>query len=62
MPADMTPYGGAAMDLGLGAQYQQDANSEQEKLRKKKMADQQGQRFVPQVYGGAFMSLSGNQY
>jgi hypothetical protein len=60
--ASLSPYSGAAMDLGLGAQYRSQADDEQEQLRKKKLQQQQGQRFVPQAYGGAFMSLSGNQY
>jgi hypothetical protein len=54
---------GAAMDLGMNAKYQSDAADEAEKLKKKRLLDQQNAgKNSMSPYSGAMMSMSGNQF
>lgn len=65
----MAPYSGASNDLGLGAKAAQEAADEIERIRKKKLADQQANgKGTPAAnqplspYTASFLSLSGNQF
>lgn len=69
MAGMVSPFTGAASDLGLGAQAAKDAQDEIDRIKKKKLQDQKANGQNPTAnnqplspYTASFLSLSGNQF
>lgn len=64
LASPLDPYSGAQMDLGLGAQAQQQTQDEIDRIKKKKLEDQKAGDISSMMTpnSAAFLSLSGNQF